>query len=181
MDVIEAIHSRRSVRVYSAQPVERELIEDLIWDAAQAPPPFAGQVPWTFNVIRHRAHRCIRRACDTVRPRSSPRHRRGDLERSRRFQGLLGRPGGGDHLGTGRGLLPRRPAAAPGRPCSRARRVLGRRTDAMASDTRGEGRDWHPRASDPGLRDLPRPSRINTGRAKAGPSNDHLAGLGAYS
>jgi nitroreductase len=52
MDVIEAIHSRRSVRAYSAQPVERELIEDLLWDAAQAPPPFAGQTPWTFNVIR---------------------------------------------------------------------------------------------------------------------------------
>jgi nitroreductase len=52
MDVIEAIHSRRSVRAYTAQPVDRELIENLIWDAAQAPPPFAGQLPWTFNVIR---------------------------------------------------------------------------------------------------------------------------------
>jgi nitroreductase len=51
MDVIEAIHSRRSIRAYTAQPVERDLIEDLIWDAAQAPPPFSGQVPWTFNVI----------------------------------------------------------------------------------------------------------------------------------
>src|SRR5215831_17903031 len=55
MDIIEAIHSRRSVRAYSAQPVEREVIEDLIWDAAQAPPPFPGQIPWTFNVIRGRA------------------------------------------------------------------------------------------------------------------------------
>jgi nitroreductase len=52
MDVIEAIHSRRSVRAYTAEPVERDLIESLIWDAAQAPPPFAGQIPWTFNVIR---------------------------------------------------------------------------------------------------------------------------------
>jgi nitroreductase len=40
------------IRAYTAQPVEHELIETLIWDAAQAPPPFAGQVPWTFNVIR---------------------------------------------------------------------------------------------------------------------------------
>src|SRR5216683_1205522 len=51
MDVIEAIHTRRSVRSYSPRPVERELIEHVIWDAAQAPPPRSGQVPWTFNVI----------------------------------------------------------------------------------------------------------------------------------
>jgi nitroreductase len=52
MDAIEAIHSRRSIRDYTAQPIDRDLVEALIWDAAQAPPPFAGQVPWTFNVIR---------------------------------------------------------------------------------------------------------------------------------
>jgi nitroreductase len=52
MDVIEAIHSRRSVRAYTFQPVPRELIGELVRDAAQAPPPFAGQVPWTFNVIQ---------------------------------------------------------------------------------------------------------------------------------
>ena len=51
MDVIEAIHTRRSIRSYSPRPVERELIEDIIWDAAQAPPPFSGQTPWTFNVV----------------------------------------------------------------------------------------------------------------------------------
>lgn len=51
MDVIEAIHSRRSVRDYTAQAVPRDLIGDLIADAAQAPPPFAGQVPWIFNVL----------------------------------------------------------------------------------------------------------------------------------
>ena len=52
MDVIEAIHERRSVRSYEPRPVERELIESLILDAAQAPPPFRGQIPWTFNVIQ---------------------------------------------------------------------------------------------------------------------------------
>ena len=52
MDVIEAIHSRRSIRAYTEETVEKDLIEALIWDAAQAPPPFSGQVPWTFNVIR---------------------------------------------------------------------------------------------------------------------------------
>ncbi|MBV8400218.1 MAG: nitroreductase family protein [Acetobacteraceae bacterium] len=52
MDVIDAIHSRRSIRTYSARPVDRELIEEVIWDAAQAPTPFSGQLPWTFNVIQ---------------------------------------------------------------------------------------------------------------------------------
>jgi nitroreductase len=52
MDVIEAIHTRRSIRAYSPHVVERELIESIIWDAAQAPPPFSGQLPWTFNVVQ---------------------------------------------------------------------------------------------------------------------------------
>jgi nitroreductase len=51
MDAIEAIYTRRSIRAYTDEAVDRGLIEALIWDAAQAPPPFAGQVPWTFNVI----------------------------------------------------------------------------------------------------------------------------------
>jgi nitroreductase len=51
MDVIAAIHGRRSVRSYDPRPVPRDLIESLILDAAQAPPPFRGQVPWAFNVI----------------------------------------------------------------------------------------------------------------------------------
>jgi nitroreductase len=51
MDVIDAIHSRRSVRSYQPSLVDRNLIDSVIWDAAQAPPPFSGQVPWTFNVI----------------------------------------------------------------------------------------------------------------------------------
>jgi nitroreductase len=32
--------------------VERALIESIIADAAQAPPPFRGQVPWTFHVVQ---------------------------------------------------------------------------------------------------------------------------------
>jgi len=51
MDVITAIHGRRSVRSYQPAPVPHELIESIILDAAQAPPPFRGQVPWAFNVI----------------------------------------------------------------------------------------------------------------------------------
>jgi nitroreductase len=51
MDVIAAIHGRRSVRFYDPRLVARDLIESVIVDAAQAPPPFRGQVPWAFNVI----------------------------------------------------------------------------------------------------------------------------------
>ena len=51
MDVIDAIGSRRSIRDYRPDPVPRALICDVISDAAQAPPPFAGQVPWTFTVL----------------------------------------------------------------------------------------------------------------------------------
>jgi len=52
MDAIEAIHTRRSIRSYASRPVERHLIESVILDAAQAPPPLSGQVPWTFNVVQ---------------------------------------------------------------------------------------------------------------------------------
>jgi nitroreductase len=51
MDVVEAIYGRRSIRSYAQRPVERDLIEAIILDAAQAPPPTSGVVPWTFNVI----------------------------------------------------------------------------------------------------------------------------------
>lgn len=54
MDVIDAIHTRRSVRAYADTPVPRALIEQLILDAAQTPPPFRGQVPWTFTVATGR-------------------------------------------------------------------------------------------------------------------------------
>ena len=52
MDIIAAIHGRRSVRSYERRPVERDLIESVIVDAAQAPPPFRGQNPLAFNVLR---------------------------------------------------------------------------------------------------------------------------------
>jgi hypothetical protein len=52
MDVVEAIYGRRSIRSYTQRPVERDLIEAMILDAAQAPPPTSGVVPWTFNVVQ---------------------------------------------------------------------------------------------------------------------------------
>lgn len=51
MDVIAAIHSRRSIRNFAATPVDRDQIVAIIADAAQAPPPVHDLVPWTFNVI----------------------------------------------------------------------------------------------------------------------------------
>ena len=69
MDVIAAIHGRRSVRSYDPRPVERGLIEAVIEDAAQAPPPFRGIVPWAFNVIEgvERIAACGARAMDHAR------------------------------------------------------------------------------------------------------------------
>ena len=52
MDVIEAIHGRRSVRSYDPKPVPRDVLESIILDAAQAPPPFQGQNPLAFNVLQ---------------------------------------------------------------------------------------------------------------------------------
>ena len=54
MDILQAIHARRSIRSYERRPVARDVIEAIILDAAQAPPPFRGQVPWVFNVIAGR-------------------------------------------------------------------------------------------------------------------------------
>jgi len=52
MDAIEAIRGRRSIRAYRPDPVARSLIEEVIWDAAQAPtPPVSGETPWVFCVI----------------------------------------------------------------------------------------------------------------------------------
>ncbi len=50
--VIEAIHGRRSIRAYDARPVQRSLVEDMLWDAVQAPtPPVSGDSPWALCVI----------------------------------------------------------------------------------------------------------------------------------
>jgi nitroreductase len=52
VDAIEAIHGRRSVRSYLDRPLDRELIEALIWDAAQAPPPAIRDLKrWAFVVV----------------------------------------------------------------------------------------------------------------------------------
>lgn len=55
MNVIEAIHGRRSIRAYRPEALERAVVEDLLWAAAQAPtPPASGDTPWAFCVIEGR-------------------------------------------------------------------------------------------------------------------------------
>lgn len=52
MDVLAAIHSRRSIRKYLPDPVPRDVIEDILWAAVQAPtPPVSGETPWSILVI----------------------------------------------------------------------------------------------------------------------------------
>lgn len=51
MDVYEAISGRRSVREYTAQPVDERTIRRLI-DAAVQAPNAVNQQPWTFTVVR---------------------------------------------------------------------------------------------------------------------------------
>ena len=52
MDVVEAIHARRSIRDYAPYAVPRALIGNILLDAAQAPtPPVSGDRPFAFAVI----------------------------------------------------------------------------------------------------------------------------------
>lgn len=52
MNTIEAIHARRSIRAYGADPVERAALQQIVWAAAQAPtPPVSGDQPWAFCIF----------------------------------------------------------------------------------------------------------------------------------
>jgi nitroreductase len=51
MDIITAIFGRRSVREYTAQSVDPQMIRGLI-DAAVHAPNAVNQQPWTFTVVR---------------------------------------------------------------------------------------------------------------------------------
>ena len=47
MEAIEAIHSRRTIRVYRPEPVDRALLKQVLWATVQAPtPPVSGPAPW---------------------------------------------------------------------------------------------------------------------------------------
>ena len=143
MDVIAAIHGRRSVRSYQPTPVPRELIEATISDAAQAPPPFRGMVPWAFNVI------------EGVARIAAYGERAMDHSRKHRPEGAdwVERPGFKvfwdapvvirDFRPRGR-LLARRAEPDAVGACARARLMLGRLADALDHHARGTGRIENP-------------------------------------
>ena len=54
MDILEAIHTRRSIRAYQDKPVPEELVQKLLAAAMQAPGA-RNQQPWQFVVIDDRA------------------------------------------------------------------------------------------------------------------------------
>lgn len=53
METLEAIHTRRSIRKYTSQPVSEKIINELL-AAAMMAPSAGNQQPWHFVVIRVR-------------------------------------------------------------------------------------------------------------------------------
>jgi nitroreductase len=52
MDALTAIHGRRTIRKFQPTPVERALLERVLWAAVQAPtPPVSGASAWKLCVI----------------------------------------------------------------------------------------------------------------------------------
>ena len=54
MDIKEAIYSRRAVREFTSQPVDEEVLSQLI-DAAIQAPSAVNQQPWLFTIVRDNA------------------------------------------------------------------------------------------------------------------------------
>lgn len=54
MHAIEALKTRRSIRAYTAQPVERKIIEEIV-DCARLAPTAMNDQPWDFVVITEKA------------------------------------------------------------------------------------------------------------------------------
>lgn len=52
MDALTAIHTRRTIRAYRPEPVDRGVLEELLWAAVQAPtPPVSRDHSWRLCVI----------------------------------------------------------------------------------------------------------------------------------
>ncbi len=52
MDALTAIHTRRTIRAYTGQPLARSVLQQLLHAAVQAPtPPVSGASPWQLCVI----------------------------------------------------------------------------------------------------------------------------------
>jgi nitroreductase len=58
MDLYEVIHARRSVRVFSPRPVEREKLDRIFLAAAEAPSAMNAQ-PWRFHVAMGKARETV--------------------------------------------------------------------------------------------------------------------------
>jgi nitroreductase len=55
VDTIEAMHGRRSIRAYESRQIPRQLLDDLLWAAVQAPiPPASGNEPWAIVIVQGR-------------------------------------------------------------------------------------------------------------------------------
>ena len=94
MDVIEAIYGRRSIRAYGSEALGPEVIEALIADAAQAPPPTPRYArPWQFHVVTgaERLAEMGERAIAFARDHALPETRGPWLE-DPRFQVFWGAP-----------------------------------------------------------------------------------------
>jgi len=53
MDALDAIHSRKSVRTYTGEPVSKEELETLV-KAAMAAPTAVNRQPWSFIIVTDR-------------------------------------------------------------------------------------------------------------------------------
>jgi nitroreductase len=54
MQAIEALKTRRSIRTYTAQPVERQVIEEIV-DCARLAPTAMNDQPWDFVAVTEKA------------------------------------------------------------------------------------------------------------------------------
>jgi len=134
MDAIEAIHRRRSIRVFLDRPVERTLLAELIVDAAHAPfTPSARMGAWQFAVVLGRQQLADYGACAL------------DYARAHRPQ-LAGyewteRPGFSVFHGAPAAVVISGPEALPGtlalEECTRAGQLLD-----IAATARGLGACW---------------------------------------
>lgn len=61
MDVIEAIHSRRSVRAFRPDPVPREVLQTIM-EAALRAPSWENTQPWEFAVLGGKAMKNVKEA-----------------------------------------------------------------------------------------------------------------------
>ena len=95
MDVVEAMHSWRSIRAYRPEPRDRAVIEDLLWHAVQVSTPlFSGDAPWAFAVLEgvERIEAFGERAKAYARDHRPPGRRGLGLDRAARLPRALGAP-----------------------------------------------------------------------------------------